>query len=57
MFTILYIYKKKLKLGFIRFFFTYDDIKKAAEYAFFSIEEAPIIDQGRTVGYIYVFTK
>ena len=36
---------------------TYDDIKKAAEYAFFSIEEAPIVDQGRTVGYIYVFTK
>lgn len=36
---------------------TYDDIKKAAEYAFFHIEETPILDQGRTVGYIYVFTK
>ena len=34
-----------------------NDIKKAAEYAFFHIEETPILDQGRTVGYIYVFTK
>lgn len=36
---------------------TYDDLKKAAEYAFFTIEETPIIDHGKTVGYIYVFTK
>ncbi len=36
---------------------TYEDIKKAAEYAFFSIEETSIIDQGRTVGYIYIFSK
>lgn len=36
---------------------TYDDIKKAAEYAFFSIEETPIMDAWRIVGYIYVFYK
>ena len=36
---------------------TYDDIRKAAEYAFFTIEETPIIDQHKTLWYIYVFTK
>lgn len=36
---------------------TYDQIQKAAEYAFFSVECKPIIDQYKTLGNIYVFTK
>lgn len=36
---------------------TYDDIKKAAEYAFFSVEETPLTEQGKTLWNIYVFTK
>lgn len=36
---------------------TYDQIVKAAEYAFFSVEEVPLIEQHKTLGNIYVFTK
>lgn len=35
----------------------YTDIETSAEYAFFSIEKSPIIESGKTTGYIYVFTK
>ncbi len=36
---------------------TYDQIRSAAEYGFFSVEEVPLIDQHKTMGNIYVFTK
>jgi ubiquinone/menaquinone biosynthesis C-methylase UbiE len=36
---------------------TYDQIEKAAEYAFFSVEAVPVIEQHKTLWYIYVFSK
>lgn len=36
---------------------TYDQIQKAAEYAFFSVEAVPVIEQHKTLWYIYVFSK
>lgn len=36
---------------------TYDQIQKAAEYAFFDVEAVPLIDQYKTMGNIYVFSK
>ncbi len=36
---------------------TYEEIAKAAEYAFFSVEAVPLIDQHKIMGNIYVFTK
>lgn len=36
---------------------TYDHIREALEYNFFTIEELPLRDKGRVVGYIYSCSK